>query len=404
MGTESTLDPMAAGKGMHSEPTHGHKPVDIPLDTRSAEAAVGEDDPITGMTVDQIVASGEIPDDVHELERLMGSVVPDKGAKPDAAPAAAPAGDDPAPAAAAAVDAAKEQAAAAQEAAASAAAPVVTEAAQPSDDKDAVVLARDGKNVLPYSVLKGTRQQVTALQAKLAETETALQKALSKSTTDAAATDRADGTEAAMPSAAEVQLMTDEQLAQLTESLPENLASAVKALHASSQTMHRQISELSGRAQRDDEARKLIVAEQVQELIDKNDDLRTWQSAEDQTLWERAKAFDATLRADPEWAARPMEQRFDQAAKLVRAMLPQQAPNKSSTPTPSLAEQAAAAVARKTAGKSVAPITHSDLPAGNPAAQSEVERIEALSNSQLERMFDSAKNPDDIAAMLAKIA
>lgn len=393
MVTEAKVDAMALGKNMGQEPTHGMDRVELPRDGRSAED-VGAADKSTGPSVEELLASGAINEgtDPKEIERLMGLTIPDKD-QARAAEAAAPATNvDPLETAPVVADPVVEAAKPAEQA------PTAAEAAKAAEvvAEAQGVLARDGKNVLPYAVLKGTREQNTKLQQQLqelAEHNKALQEQLAAQQAGTAAPAQTD-------EAAAVPGMSDDELAQLTETLPDPLANAIKALVMNSRQTQQQLEELQGRQQQEDTARKQTLAETVQEAIDAHPDLRAWQASEDQTLWTRAKQFDSILRTDPEWRDKTMVERFEHVAFLVSG--------KTRTPaaptTPSLAEQAAAAVVRKTAGAAAVPITHSDLPAGTPAAQSERDRIESLDNAGLERLFASGKTVEDVIGVLAKIA
>jgi hypothetical protein len=72
------------------------------------------------------------------------------------------------------------------------------------------------------------------------------------------------------------------------------------------------------------------------------------------------------------------------------------------SPQPSLAERAKAALAAAAAAPRL-PSSHSDLPAGAPAGQSEAETAGGMTTSQLEAKLEGM-TPDQMAAFLARVA
>jgi hypothetical protein len=110
--------------------------------------------------------------------------------------------------------------------------------------------------------------------------------------------------------------------------------------------------------------------------------------------------FDRALLEDPVWQTKPPRERFDEVIRLMG-----ETPRGSSATggLPSAQQVAAAAEAAEAAAHASAgrrAPTHSDLPGGAAPAQSEQSRLEALTPTQLEAMFDGGV---EIDALLAKL-
>jgi hypothetical protein len=255
-------------------------------------------------------------------------------------------------------------------------------------------------------VLQNTRQQVASLESQLKEAQARIAELNGGKPVSGKDATPEPGQTQAEANAAAVQALTDAQLAELKESLPENLATAVEALVLQSRQANAAISELRAKEARIEEERKQEASRSVQEAIDANPTLSLWQSAEDKTMWQEAIREDAHLLANPKWANRPVAERFAEVVRRLdpkaagAAPAPQPAPSVSK---PSLAQQAAAVIASKANGHAAVPVTHSDLPAGTPPAQTELQRVEQSSNADLERMFNGTKSLDEVTALLAKL-
>ncbi len=335
-------------------------------------------------SLEQLLAAGTIGEDVDvaEVERLILGEAPAAKADDEPAPAAAPESPDPAPPA---QPKAEEP-------------PAAPAASEPEAEG---VLAKDGKNVLPYGVLKGAREQAARAAAAAQQLEQQNKQLLE----ELAALKAGKQTAAGQPSAADEAVMGDDQLAQLLESVPDNIGAALKSLVDQSRRLQQELVEVKSRQDDDIRQRTETTASRVQEAIDQRPLLREWQASEDPTLWQFAQQQDNLLKSLPQWADKPMEERFAEVERIVAmaAGVQVQAPA-APAQKPSLAAQAAKVVAEKTAAAPAVPITHSDLPAGRPAAQSELERVETLDNNALERLFSGAKSMEDIERTLARIA
>lgn len=305
----------------------------------------------------------EMPTDPNQIEAwaTQASQALDVGTTEPEAPAAATA---PAAAAPAATDTSSQGAS-------SDAKPTESKADPVKTDQPDGVLAKDGKTVIPYSVLANTRQQeaearrVAAAASAQAER---LQRELDELKAGKAATDN--------------QQTTDEivaQIEQLTESVPE-VAGPMKALVAQIQAQSAQIAELrktaeqavSQRNQVDDEADPQST---VQSIIDQTPKLLYAQNGNPQ-LWERVVREDNLLREDPEFKGLSLKERFDKAVSIVEARygvitvpaeyLPPPREEKVNTEVKPAATPAAPA-----APAAPRPMTLSDLPGGIPPTRSD---------------------------------
>jgi hypothetical protein len=184
-----------------------------------------------------------------------------------------------------------------------------------AEDKEPTgVLAADGKHLLPFSVVKGAREEAARWKAAAdeatAQIET-LKAQLTQKPGDTVDVDvDGDKTDA-----------LNAKLKQLAEDFPEfgEVASAlterVNALQAEVNTFKddRQI-------QQQDVARQRETT--VREAIDSNPHLSLWET-EQPEAFERAVEFDKMLRERDEWKGKPIQERFDKVAALVRADYPQ---------------------------------------------------------------------------------
>ena len=131
-----------------------------------------------------------------------------------------------------------------------------------------------------------------------------------------------------------------------------------------------------------------------QRAIDANPVLARWQAAAhaagtgDATKsaldWEKAMALDEVLGASPEWAGRPLHERFDE---VVRILGPG-APGSGAPSTPDPAAAAAAAPETPPADAPVPGLSSADLPTGSaPPADSPATALESMSPQDLERQI-----------------
>lgn len=154
------------------------------------------------------------------------------------------------------------------------------------------------------------------------------------------------------------------------------------------------------------ELRNREVTRNVREVAAKEDDLQSaidsvpvvaeWQSSEDPTKWVAAQAVDSLLRKDPVWQTKPLVERFQEVARRLGGEVASVAAN----PSPQQVDKTVLA-AKQLAAARAAPISHSDLPSGLAASQSDTETLESLSAVQIAEKMGSMK-PDQINALLER--
>ena len=182
-------------------------------------------------------------------------------------------------------------------------------AAAGQGDEPTGVQLPSGK-VIPYSELTTARQRAAAAE----EANTKLTTELAELRTQVDALAKKQGTERD-PKAA---TSDEDPLAGLDpDDFPEPLVKAIKvATDAAKQATERadraeqQVQTLMQQSQRS-------TADERQQLIDQNDDLRRWQ-ARGGGLWQDAVAVDKTLRDDPEWTTKSPAERFAEVSRRVR--------------------------------------------------------------------------------------
>ncbi len=237
------------------------------------------------------------------------------------------------------------------------------------------ILAKDGKNVIPYSQLESARQRAAAAEALAKDQATEL------------ATLRAARTQpVATPDA---EMLTAEELSALEAESP-TLAKTLRAQQASIRSLR---NELKGvvQAQRNRAASEVEeVKSEIQTAIDENPTLAAWQTAEDQTLWNEASRMDRMLRESPRYANVSFEDRFAMVVALTQQAMNE--PNRElvveEKPTLTPAQIKTAAQAKLAAvQKAKKPVTLSDIPGGAPPAVDERQKVEEMSSVALGQQF-----------------
>lgn len=249
------------------------------------------------------------------------------------------------------------------------------------DDKPTGVLAKDGKNILPFEVLEGSRKRATALEEQLRATQDELQ-ALKEG-----------------KSAEERALLSEEDLAAVEAETPA-LGKVLRALQKEVTTLREEAVE---RRQAVTTQSQDAVRQQMQQAIDANQDLARWQVAEPDTpearRWQRAVDFDRELRQDPDWQDKPMQERFAEAERLTKLRFGDQLPQSADDPPKGEPKPTEKPVARKPEPKPQG-LSLSDIPGGNPPSADTSSEIDALSLfSSMQKMSDA-----EIEKMLREVA
>jgi len=278
-------------------------------------------------------------------------------------------------------------------------------------EKDKVILAQDGKSTIPYTVLKSARAQNAELKHELEAAKERLTELEMKSVP----TEPTDET----PAPAAAQAASEDSVEDKFQSLYGKSVSefATEFGDEMKEVMVRQVkanldleSKLSAVAERQQQLESTeeeraadeaaAAREEVQAAIDKVPALAEWQAAEDKTMWNAAIAVDQTLRENPEWAHASFEDRFNEVAKRLGGAV---ASAPETTPAPSKEELKAKADEAVKAASETVPASMSEAPgAGAQTPQTEAQKIEHLTPTQLEGMFEKM-TPEQQEAYLANL-
>ena len=346
----------------------------------------------------------EIPTDPKVIEKLANEHMQaalDQGAEPLTVERFVPPDDTPkvegatkaepakaeADAKAAAEDAAAKEAIRVKEEA-DARAKVEAEAKAKMEAKPDGILAKDGKNLIPYSQLELARDRAS-------RAETAVK----------AQADEIARLKAAKPGEGktEVVTLTDEDLTALEVDSP-TLAKVLRGQQETIKQLTGTVEALRQHTQGRIATEQAEVKSEIQAAIDANPTLAGWQAQEDQTMWDKASAFDLVLRELPEYAEVPFEERFKKVVELTQSAINREAPKPAETPAPqrSTAEIKAAAEAALAKKQPPVPRSLSDIPGGAPPAADERERVEQMSPTELGNKF-LGMTKDQMDAYLATL-
>ena len=269
--------------------------------------------------------------------------------------------------------------------------PQKTEPEQPETEQEQGVATKDGKHIIPYTVLKGERER--ANRAEQLATDMRAQVATLQAQVKAGNQGAKDGesarTTTAEPSASD---LSNEDLEALKEDFP-TVYKAVMASMAAARTLEAQLKPVqdSVRSQEAEQAR--TASETVQDAIDSTPKLAHLQ-ATNAEAFDLAKQFDATLRGQSAWANKSLSERFAKVTEMVEATLgqidlPGAKPASQTSPEDlkkaALAKAANSAVATRTN----VPTSLSEFPVGQAAAQDEREAADNMSPLQLAAKFSA---------------
>jgi hypothetical protein len=275
--------------------------------------------------------------------------------------------------------------------------PKVDQEAKAADPETepAGVATKDGKHVIPYSVLKGERdrasraeQMAREMQEKVAALEA--QVAAGAKPGDSARTE---------PETPAVGDLSPEDLEVLKEDFP-TVYKAVMASMAAARALEAKLKPVEETVQQTEAERQRSAAETVQEAIDSVPKLAHIQATNPEAF-DLARQFDAAIRGRPEWATKTLTERFAKVAEMVEAAVgPIDLPASPKTSRDAVDMRQAAKAKAEEAAKSTrtnVPTSLSEFPAGQHAAQDEREAAETLSPLQLAEKFASM-TPDQMDA------
>lgn len=246
----------------------------------------------------------------------------------------------------------------------------------PAPQEVAGVVTKDGKNYLPFAVLESTREKAKQ-EAERARAQADLAARLARENEELKQQLAAG---AAKPQD-EIPGMTDEEIADLEADFPAvaKVAKANRALAAEVQTLRSQNTAV----------RQVEVTERtnVQPLIDALPLLAQWQ-AKGGVAWDAAVAMDKQLEADPQWAERPLGERFAEVQSRMAAEFGIAVPQVTTpSPAPAPAPKAGPAAApAQPEPKTVMP-TLTDFNGGAPAT-------DPMAGMPVGKMVDTAMNMD----------
>lgn len=250
------------------------------------------------------------------------------------------------------------------------------------------VATRDGKDVIPYTVLEGVRQAKGVLEETVREQAEEIARLKAQ-------------VEGGKPEAAKsVTFLTEEQLADVEAETP-TLGAALRASQQQIIALTQTVQELT--AEREDARRttEQQIQTSVQEAIDNTPKLAHLQGTDKQG-WEQAVAIDVHLRTLPRWKGKPYSERFAEVVRryeedygpIAMPGAPSQTPPKQPEPPKPGAQPSSAAAP-------TGPTTLSDLPGGGVPATDEVAALEQMSSLQVTAMFERM-TPEQMEAYLVR--
>lgn len=256
-----------------------------------------------------------------------------------------------------------------------------------SEDQAAGVATKDGKHVIPYSVLKGERERASRAEQMLREMQEKLAKL--ESAAQAGSQGANEGGEGARTSA-DTSVIGDvapEDLEALKEDFP-TVYKSVMAAMAAVKAVEEKIKPVEQTVQEQQQERDRTVAEQVQDAIDSVPKLSHIQ-ASNKDAFELAKQFDATLRTQGAWKDKPLAERFNKVIEMVESTIgPIELPKTQPEPE-ELKKAAQAKLAEVKATKAAVPTSLSEFPAGQAPEANESEQADNMTPLQLAAKFAS---------------
>lgn len=258
-----------------------------------------------------------------------------------------------------------------------------------TEEEPAGVATKDGKHVIPYSVLKGERERATRAEQTLAEMQAQI--ADLKAKVEAGNQGAKDGEGARTDGQDAVSDLSDEDLEALKEDFP-TVYKGLKAMQAQAAALRQQLETVNASVKTTEAEAQRSQAETVQDAIDGIPKLAHIQ-ANNAEAFALAQQFDATLRAQSAWKDKPLAERFQKVTEMVEAALGEiSLPNSAAPSQGKVVDMKAAAEAKAKAaasGKGSVPTSLSQFPGGQAAATDELEAVSNMSAFQLAEKFAS---------------
>lgn len=281
-------------------------------------------------------------------------------------------------------------------------APGAASAAEPeSAEQPEGVMAKDGKHIIPFSVLERERHNRIRLEQLAHDQQQIIEQLQSGGKQAAAVSDDA-------------KMLSDEELAELEADLP-GVAKAIRAQQATILALQDQVKSVRSSQEVQEKSAEEARADEEQAAIAASSSLSKLQeqafaespSPEAVDRWNRVTGAYASLRDDPLFANLTTPELIAKAEASVNALLgPMEGlePPPAAKPAPQPAKKpedlSKAAEEKLKASTPAVPQSLSEFPGGTPPAQSSLENIEQASNADLDRMFDGL-TPEQIERKLA---
>ncbi|QOJ19496.1 MAG: hypothetical protein HRU77_01560 [Gammaproteobacteria bacterium] len=252
------------------------------------------------------------------------------------------------------------------------------------------VATKDGKHVIPYSVLKSERDKAARAEQLLKETQQKLADLEAKQQANASGTNTGENVRADDQNQATEDLSA-EDLEALKEDFP-TVYKAYQAAMAKTAQLEAKLNPVEQSVKEMEEVSQRTTKQDVQDAIDAVPKIAHIQ-ATDAEAFELAQQFDKTLRNQPFWEDKPLTERFNKVAEMVENALGRTIEVPGSNKTNSMsAEQMAKAARDKAASmaaasKSNVPTSLSEFPAGTHAAADERSALENMTTLQLAEKF-----------------
>lgn len=278
------------------------------------------------------------------------------------------------------------------------------------DEDAAGVATKDGKHVIPFSVLESERQQRATAEA---DAVTARKEAAeAKAQLEQALKDKGVVVKTAAVGEPSTLADLDAAIEEVKDEAPwmvpalEKMRGLLAASDARAQKAEDEIAAFHQAATAD--ANKA-----VGDAIANNPALTVWmsQAAEKPALWQEAIDFDNKLRANPDWANKPVSERLNKVAELVasvhgKSVLPPGYDPSSVEKPAAVPPGISAAKAKEIADKALkdapsAAVTLSDIPGGEAVETDPMDIAEKASIESMGNMFMNM-TPAKQAAWLSK--
>jgi len=262
----------------------------------------------------------------------------------------------------------------------------VIESEGESEDTTPVILAKDGKHVISFDVLKGTRASLQQANQRIAELEAKLAAESTQS--------RQDGSR--YEDAAEQGDIGEDDLAEIDELDP----ALGKVLRAQA----RQMAELKAqnqqlRANPQAPQAEVVTAEAIQDAIDSVPDLLEWQ-ATNPDMFGKAVQVESWLRQDPEFRAMPLAKQYAIVAQKTKSLSATPSVAKPSQVDPEQVQAVARQRIADAKSQIIAPRSLNNL--GKAPATNESPQARFAKMSDVERMnYVNTLSPNEIDAFLS---